>query len=317
MTFEYKTNSWYVFAQGYKYSLLSHLLKIGFVSFNTEYTIRADRLAVALEERGFESLWVPEHTHLPVPDEGDPTTGMPRMPGGGFLEEEYRHISDPFTTLAAAAAVTDKLLLGTSICLINQHHPINLAKSVATLDRLSDGRFQFGIGAGWYGPEMANHGVKLNERWHQLRERLDLVKTLWREQKPAFKGSNFEFSESWQYPKPLNPEGPPIHVGSIDTPFGREQVARVGDGWLPMAFDVARTAASVEDVKRRMQVHGRNPASLEVSLFFLQNKMQSRETIDHAKAIGADRVILRLPATEGPRVLKVLDDYANALAIRT
>ena len=291
-------------------------MKIGCVSFNTEYTMRADRLAIALEERGFESLWVTEHTHIPVPDEGDPITGMPKMPAGGFLEEEYRHISDPFTTLAAAAAVTDKLLLGTSICLINQHHPINLAKSVATLDQLSDGRFQFGIGAGWYSPEMAHHGIKLDERWHQLRERLDMVKTLWREQRPTFKGSNFEISESWQYPKPLNPEGPSIHIGSVDTPFGREQVARIGDGWLPMTFDVARIAASVEDVKRRMQVHGRDPALLEVSLFFLKNEIQSRETIDQARVIGADRVILRLPAIEQSKVLKVLDDYADALAIR-
>ena len=291
-------------------------MKIGCVSFNTEYTMRADRLAIALEERGFESLWVTEHTHIPVPDEGDPITGMPKMPAGGFLEEEYRHISDPFTTLAAAAAVTDKLLLGTSICLINQHHPINLAKSVATLDQLSDGRFQFGIGAGWYSPEMAHHGIKLDERWHQLRERLDMVKTLWREHRPTFKGSNFEISESWQYPKPLNPEGPSIHIGSVDTPFGREQVARIGDGWLPMTFDVARIAASVEDVKRRMQVHGRDPALLEVSLFFLKNEIQSRETIDQARVIGADRVILRLPAIEQSKVLKVLDDYADALAIR-
>ena len=288
-------------------------MKVGCVSFNTEYTIRTDRLAVALEERGFESLWVTEHTHIPVPDEGDPVTGMPQMPGGGFLEEEYRHISDPFTTLAAAAAVTDKLLLGTSICLINQHHPINLAKSVATLDRLSGGRFQFGIGAGWYSPEMAHHGIKFDERWHQLRERLDMVKTLWREERPGFTGSNFEISESWQYPKPLRPEGPPVHIGSMDTPFGREQVARVGDGWLPLTFDVERTAASIKDVKKRMQARARDPDALEVSLFFLQNEIHSRATIDQARTIGAHRVILRLPAIEEAKVLKVLDEYADSL----
>lgn len=288
-------------------------MKVGCVSFNTEYTIRADRLATALEERGFESLWVTEHTHIPVPDEGDPATGMPQMPGGGSLEEEYRHISDPFTSLAAAAAVTDKLLLGTSICLINQHHPINLAKTVATLDRLSDGRFQFGIGAGWYGPEMAHHGIKLDERWQQLRERLAVIKTLWREERVAFAGSNFNISESWQYPKPLKPEGPPIFIGSMDTPFGREQVARVGDGWLPLTFDVERTAASINDVRKRMQAHDRDPDSLQVSLFFLQNEVHSRATIDQAQTIGAERVILRLPAIEESRVLKLLDDYADTL----
>lgn len=288
-------------------------MKIGCVSFNTEYTMRADRLAIALEERGFESLWVPEHTHIPVPEQGDPTTGMPQMPGGGFLEEEYRHISDPFTSLAAAAAVTDKLLLGTSICLINQHHPINLAKSIASLDRLSEGRIQFGIGAGWYSQEMAHHGIKLDERWQQLRERLDLIKTLWREERPAYQGPNVQLAESWQYPKPLNPEGPPVLIGSLDTPFGREQVARVGDGWLPLTFDVERTGASIADVKERMQKHNRNPDSLEVSLFFLQNKIHSHQTITQAQTIGADRVILRLPATGETEVLKLLDDYAGRL----
>ena len=129
-------------------------MKIGFMSFNTEYTMRADRLAAALEERGFESLWLPEHTHIPVPENGDPDTGMPVMPDGGYLPVEYRHMSDPLTSLAAAAAVTQNLLLGTCICLVNQHHPINLAKSVATLDRLAEGRFRFGVGAGWYMAEM-------------------------------------------------------------------------------------------------------------------------------------------------------------------
>ena len=290
-------------------------MKIGCVSFNTEYTMRADRLAMALEERGFESLWVPEHTHIPVPAEGHSITGMPRMPAGGFLEEEYRHISDPFTSLAAAAAVTDRLLLGTSICLINQHHPINLAKTAATLDRLSEGRFQLGIGAGWYSPEMAHHGIKFDERWRQLHERLSAIKALWREEKPTIEGPNFAFSQSWQYPKPLRPEGPPIHVGSVDTPFGREQVARAGDGWLPIAFNVARTAESIEDVKRRMKNHGRDPDSLEVSLFFLKNEIQSRKTIEDARAIGTDRVILRLPAVEEKFVLKLLDRYADTLEI--
>lgn len=288
-------------------------MKIGCVSFNTEYTIRADRLAVALEERGFESLWVPEHTHIPVPDEGDPTTGMPQMPGGGFLEEEYRHISDPFTSLAAAASVTSTLMLGTSICLINQHHPINLAKTIATLDQLSEGRIQFGIGAGWYPQEMAHHGIELNKRWQQLRERLEVIKTLWSEERAAYEGPNVQLCESWQYPKPLSPEGPPVLIGSLDTPFGREQVARIGDGWLPLTFDIERTANSIDDVKERMQKHNRDPKSLEVSLFFLQNKVHSLDTVDQAHTIGADRVILRLPASGETEVLNLLDNYAHTL----
>lgn len=182
-------------------------MKIACASFNTEYTIRADRLAIALEERGFESMWVTEHTHIPVPDEGDPIASMPQSPGGDFVEEEYRHISDPFTSLAAAAAVTNKLILGTSICLINQHHPTS-----------------------------------------------------------------------------------------------RDQ--------LPHSVDSQTT---VNDVKQRMQAHGRDPHSLEVSLFFLKNEIHSHQTLDQAQAIGADRVISRLPAIEESDVLKLLDDYADAL----
>ena len=288
-------------------------MRIGFMSFNTEYTMRADQLAVALEERGFESLWLPEHTHIPVPESGDPETGMPLMPAGGYLPEEYRHMSDPLTSLAAAAAVTQKLLLGTCICLVNQHHPINLAKAVATLDRIAEGRFCFGVGAGWYEAEMAHHGIEYKERWPQLRERMDAIRTLWREERTTYQGRYVEIADSWQYPKPLQPAGPPVIVGSLDTPYGREQVARFGDGWLPLTFDVARTAASIEDVKRRMEAHGRDPNELEVSLFFLADEIQSRQTIDQAREIGAHRTILRLPVVEETAILKVLDDYANAL----
>ena len=289
-------------------------MKIGFMSFNTEYTMRADRLAVAIEQRGFESLWLPEHTHIPVPDQGDPETGMPTMPGGESLSEEYRHISDPLTSLAAAAVATQKLVLGTCICLVNQHHPINLAKSVATLDRLAEGRFRFGVGAGWYAAEMAHHGIEFEERWPQLRERLDAIRALWCKERMVHEGRYVEIAECWQYPKPMNPKGPPVIVGSMDTAYGREQVARVGDGWLPLTFDVARSATSIEDVKRRMEAHGRDPQSLEVSLFFLEDKIQSRETIDQAREIGADRTILRLPVVEEPTLLKVLDDYSDILS---
>lgn len=185
-------------------------VKIGVLSFNTEYTMRADRLARVLEERGFESMWLPEHTHIPVPTGiADGLIGMPPMSGEEFLPEEYRHMSDPFTSLAAAAAATRTLCLGTCICLINQHHPINLAKTVSTLDRLSDGRFTLGVGAGWNVAEMENHGVLFEDRWAQLVERLEAMRTIWRDERPEFRGRFVEFSPLWQFPKPLRPEGPP------------------------------------------------------------------------------------------------------------
>lgn len=287
-------------------------MKIGVMSFNTEYTMRADSLAKACEARGFESLWFPEHTHIPIPTGiADAVTGMPPMPGGEFLPEEYRHMSDPFTSLAAAAAVTRKLHLGTCICLINQHHPINLAKTIATLDRLSEGRFTFGVGAGWNVPEMENHGVLFEDRWQQVIERLAALRCLWKEERAEFRGRFVEFAPTWQYPKPLRPEGPPVMLGTLDTPFGREQVARHGDGWLPLTFNIQRTARSIIDVRKRMTANGRDPDRLEVSLFFLADELQSGDVVQQARQAGATRCIFRLPAKGESEVLKTLDHYAK------
>lgn len=290
-------------------------MHIGVFSFNTEYSMRADRLARAAEQRGFESLWVPEHTHIPVPgkdEPADPVTGMP-LAGNGmfFLPEEYRHMSDPFTTLAAAAAVTERIRLGTCVCLINQYHPINLAKHVATLDRLSDGRFVFGIGAGWNVAEMGHHGVGFEQRWQQLRERLAALRTLWAKDRASFAGEYVHFAESWQYPKPLSPAGPPVVLGTLNTAFGRSQVARHADGWLPLTFDVDETARSVADVHARMRALGRDPDKLEVSLFFLADEMQSDDTLAKARDTGAARAIMRLPVGDDSVVLKALDAYAR------
>ena len=292
-------------------------MHIGVFSFNTEYGMPIDRLAREVEARGFESLWVPEHTHIPVPgpdEPQDPETGMPLAGNGAFfLPEEYRHMSDPLTSLAAAAAVTSRLRLGTCICLVNQHHPINLAKQVATLDRLSGGRFIFGIGAGWHAVEMAHHGVNVANRWRELRERLAAMRTLWREERASFDGEFVRFEASWQYPKPLSPDGPPVTLGTLDTPFGRQQVARHGDGWLPLTFDVAETARSIADVRARMRALGRDPDTLDVSLFFLADELQPAATLAQARDTGCSRIILRLPVAPGDAVLHALDRYAYLL----
>lgn len=292
-------------------------MQLGVFSFNTEYSMRLDHLARAAEVRGFESLWVPEHTHIPVPgkdEPADPQTGMP-LAGNGkfFLPEEYRHMSDPFTTLAAAAAVTTRLRLGTCVCLINQYHPISLAKQVATLDRLSDGRFIFGVGAGWNVAEMGHHGVRFETRWRELRERLRAMRTLWASERASFAGEFVHFTESWQYPKPQRPEGPPVVLGILDTPFGRTQVARYGDGWLPLTFDVEETRRSIADIHAQMRLLGRDPAKLDVSLFFLADEIQAAATLAKARDSGATRAIMRLPVGDEKVVLKALDEYAQYL----
>jgi len=313
------------------------LMQVGIFTFNTEYMMRTDKVARAAEERGFESLWVPEHTHIPVPrvgEKADPETGMPMRPQSAnwqepttgekadpepdmsmspadfFLPEEYRHLGDPFTTLAAAAAVTSKIKLGTCVCLINQHNPLNLAKHISTLDHLSDGRFIFGIGAGWNVDQMGHHGVQFSTRWRELRERLQALRSLWCDERASFNGEFVQFAESWQYPKPVQAGGPPVVLGTMDTPFGREQVARYGDGWLPLTFDMDETKHSLADVHARMSAHGRDPSKLDVSLFFLADEIQSEEAMAKARDSGANRVILRLPIADEASVLKVFDSYA-------
>ncbi|HEY8120543.1 MAG TPA: TIGR03619 family F420-dependent LLM class oxidoreductase [Myxococcota bacterium] len=284
-------------------------MKLGVFSFNTEYTLRADRLARAVEERGLESLWLPEHTHIPAPPDG-----VVKMVDGRELPREYRHMSDPFLGLAAAAAATTTLVLGTSICLVNQHHPISLAKRVATLDHLCDGRFIFGVGAGWNVAEMGNHGVAFDERWPQLTERLDALRVLWRDERARFSGKFVQFDDVWLYPKPLQRPHPPILLGTLDTPFGRGLVARHADAWMPISFRLDATRASIADVRARMRALGRDDAKLAVSVLFLAEREQDEGTLAATRELGVERAILRLPVASESEVLRTLDRYA---AMRT
>jgi len=285
-------------------------MQLGVFTFNTEYTIAADKLAVAAEERGFDSLWVPEHSHIPVPADGsDQIVG----PGGAPMPREYRHMSDPWVSLAAAAAVTKRIKLGTCICLVNEHNPINLAKAVATVDVLSKGRVIFGVGAGWNVGEMADHGVKFEDRWPQLVERVAAIKGLWTDERSSYYGKFIRFDPLWSYPKPVQRPYPPITLGTLDTPFGRAQVAKHADGWLPLTFDVDTTRASIDDVKKRMRALGRDPAKLDISLFFLDEREQDRATLTKAVETGAGRAILRLATKDESEVLKQLDRYAKII----
>lgn len=288
-------------------------MQIGVMTFNTEYGVPAHRIAVAAEERGFDSLWLGEHSHIPVPDDGDPKTGMPASLGGGFLPEEYRHMPCPFVSLAAAAAVTQRIRLGTCVCLINQHNPINLAKHVATLDQISRGRFIFGVGAGWNKVEMAHHGVQFEDRWEQVIERIQALRVLWTQERASFEGKFVRFSESWQYPKPLQSAGPPILFGTLDTQFGRDVVARYGEGWLPLTFDVDRVSRSIDKVRAQMKEYGRDSSKLDVSLLFIDNAVQDASTLKKAEEIGATRAILRLPVTNEYATFRMLDLYAKSL----
>ena len=178
-------------------------MDFGIAMFATDYAIRPDELARAAEERGFESLWFPEHTHIPASRKSP-------WPGGPELPKEYWHTHDLFVALAMAAAATKKLKIGSGICLLVERDPIMLAKEVATLDFLSNGRFLFGIGGGWNAEEMANHGTEFSQRWKLLRERIEAMKVIWREDDAAYHGELVDFDPIWSWPKPAQKPHPPI-----------------------------------------------------------------------------------------------------------
>ena len=178
----------------------------GVFIFPTDYSIRIDELARAAEERGFESLFVTEHTHIP-------TSRRSPFAGGGPLPKEYAHTLDPFIGLTAAAAVTQRLKLGTGICLVVEHDPIVLAKTIASLDLLSNGRFLFGIGAGWNAEEMEHHGTVFKTRFRLLRERILAMREIWTKEAAEFHGEFVNFDPIWSYPKPVQKPHPPVLLG--------------------------------------------------------------------------------------------------------
>src|SRR5215470_17685795 len=201
-------------------------MHLGIFSYNVEYGARPDELAYACEERGFESFWVGEHTHIPA-------SRRTPYPGGGPLPRPYYHIADPFVSLMAAAAATSTIKLGTSVCLVVEHDPIVLAKTVATLDWLSHGRVLFGIGGGWNREEMAHHGTPFQRRWRVLRERVEAMKAIWTQEEASYSGEFVAFERVIAYPKPIQKPHPPILFGGA-TARGRARVVRYCDGWMPI-----------------------------------------------------------------------------------
>ena len=274
-------------------------MKFGVTMFVTDYAIRVDELARALEERGFESLWLPEHTHIPV-------SRKTPWPGGPNLPKEYWHTLDPFIALATAAAATTRLKLGTGICLIVERDPIVLAKEVASLDRLSNGRFLFGIGGGWNVEEMANHGTDFSSRFRVLRERVLAMKEIWTKDEPEFHGEFVSFDRIWSWPKPVQKPHPPILLGN-NHPNARQRVVEFCDGWFPIASRISNLPAAVADLRQRAERAGRNPGSISVSVFFAKPEEDAIRGYGRA---GAERVILTVPSADRDTVLPTLDRYA-------
>ncbi len=278
------------------------MLKIGAVMFFTTDSMRPAELAPVLEAHGFESLWVPEHTHIP-------SSRKTPYPAGGPLIRPYYDIMDPFLALGAAAAVTTRLRVGTGICLVTQRDPIVTAKMVSSLDQLSHGRFIFGIGNGWNQDEIENHGTVFATRNKLARERVEAMKAIWTEQEPEYHGEFVDFGPMQQWPKPHQAPHPPIIVGGA-FPYGAQRAIRYGNGWIPLAQRLdAEGLGKVVGKFRQMAVEaGRDPASLPVSVF---RAPADFDQLQYAAEIGIDRVTFSLPAEGRESLLPIIERWAE------
>jgi probable F420-dependent oxidoreductase len=277
------------------------MLKIGAVMFFTAESMQPQELAPLLEERGFESLWVPEHTHIP-------SSRRTPYPAGGPLIRPYYEIYDPFLALNTAAAVTTRLRLGTGIALVTQRDPIVTAKMVSTLDRLSQGRFLFGVGNGWNQDEIENHGTDFASRHKLARERIEAMQAIWTQEEPEYHGEFVNFDRMKQWPKPWQTPYPPIIVGGA-FPYAARRAIRYGDGWIPRADRIEKTGVGVviEQFRAMAREAGRDPATLPITIFRVPEEI---DRLRYCEEIGIDRVTFSLPAEGRETLLPIIDRWA-------
>ncbi len=278
-------------------------MKIGAFMFATDYNIDIVELAKAMEDRGFDALFVPEHTHIP-------SSRLSPFPGGGDLPKKYIHTHDPMVSLAFAAAATKNLTIGTGICLVPQHDPIVLAKAIASLDMLSGGRFVFGIGGGWNVDEMENHGATYDTRFAIMRENILAMKAIWTEDTASFEGDFVHFDKIWSYPKPVQDPHPPILLGG-ETDYTLRRVVDYCDGWFPRARGGFDPHTAMQRLRKHADAAGRDMNTLQVTVFAAP---ADKAKLDSYRQHGIDRVLLEIPDTSRDEVLKLLDNYAKLLA---
>jgi len=277
-------------------------MKTGVFMFSTDYAIRPDDLGRAAEERGFESLFLPEHTHIPC-------SRRSPWPGGKDLPKDYWHTHDLFVALAMVAAVTKRIKIGTGICLVVERDPITTAKEVATLDFLSGGRVLFGVGGGWNAEEMENHGTNFQTRWKLMRERIEAMKAIWQKDEPEYHGEFVRFDPIWSYPKPAQKPHPPVIVGGSGAPARRRAVA-YGEGWMPIPGRGESIGDAIRDLHALAAKAGRDPRSIPVTIFGARAEAKA---LEEYRSVGVDRVLFPLPAADGDTVLPLLDGYAKLL----
>jgi probable F420-dependent oxidoreductase len=274
-------------------------MRVGAFYFPADYGINMAELAKALEDRGFDSLFVPEHTHIPASRKSP-------FPGGGELPKRYSHTHDPFVALAFAAAATKKLKLGTGILLVPQHEPIVTAKAIASLDQLSGGRFIFGIGGGWNVEEMENHGATYQTRFKQMREHVLAMKELWTKEEASFDGEFVKFDRVWSWPKPAQQPHPPVILGG-ETDHTLRRVIEYCDGWFPRprgGFDVVKGVAHLRQMAEKA---GRDPSTITTIVFGSANDAKVLESYDKA---GIQSALLAIPDDSRDEILRYLDKIA-------
>ncbi|MBV9826403.1 MAG: LLM class F420-dependent oxidoreductase [Alphaproteobacteria bacterium] len=276
-------------------------MEFGASIFFTDYSITPAELALALEERGFGSLWVAEHSHIPVPRRTPP-------PGGGELHKRYYDVMDPFVTLAVAGAVTKKLKLATGICLVIQRDTIQTAKSVASLDKVSGGRFIFGIGGGWNAEEIENHGTVFATRMLKMREQIEAMKAIWTQSKPEYHGEIVDFPTMMTWPKPVQKPHPPVIVGGA-FPWAPRRAIRYGDGWYPNAA-AGDPADYLPKFRKMAEDAGRDPASLTVTI---GGAPEDGDKLKRFRDLGAAGAVVTLMSETREQLLPQLDRWAELI----
>ena len=274
-------------------------MEIGASIFFTDYSIAPAELAVALEERGFDSVWAAEHSHIPVPRRTP-------APGGGELHKRYYDVMDPFVTLTAAACATKRLKVATGIALVIQRDTIQTAKLVASIDQVSGGRFLFGIGGGWNQEEIENHGTAFSSRMQKMREQIEAMKALWTQETPEYHGEIVKFDTIQTWPKPVQKPHPPVILGGA-FPWAARRAVRYGDGWYPNAAS-GKPEEYMPAFRKMAQEAGRDPASLPVTI---GGAPDDPDALKRFRDLGAARAVVTLMSETRDQLLPVLDRWAG------
>ena len=281
------------------------VLKFGVSMFFTDYAIAPRDLGIALEQRGFESVWAPEHSHIPL-------SRKTPFPAGGDLPKKYYDAMDPFVALTAAAAATKSLMIGTGVCLVQQRDPIQTAKLVASIDQVSRGRFLFGIGNGWNQDEMENHGTDFSTRHKRARENIEAMKAIWTQSKAEYHGDLVSFDPIMAWPKPVQKPHPPILVGGA-FPYSARRAIRYGDGWLPQAArrgSYRQIGDMIPEFRTMAEAAGRDPKSIAITVW---HSRKDPDLLKRYEDLEVERVVFPLESDTAEAVMPTLDPIADLI----